>query len=54
MTIQKAQEIAGSFVNGNISWVKERTKGKKAFLAVRAELPPDSLESFDRICGQNN
>ena len=51
MTAQRAQEIAESFVNGNILWVKERTRSSRAFIAVRAELPPDSLESYDRICG---
>lgn len=54
MKQERAQEIAESFVNGNISWVKERTKTKKSFLAVLAELKeihPASVESFTRICG---
>ena len=54
MKTETAFEIAESFINGNISWVKARTKSKQSFLAVlksMKEVCPDSVDSFIRICG---
>lgn len=54
MKPERAFEIAESFVNGNISWVKEQTKRKATFIAVLwviTEYYPNKVESFTRICG---
>ena len=54
MTTNKAHEIAESFINGNISWVKERVKSKANFVAVYNELKRISkieAESFMKVCG---
>lgn len=50
-----AQEIAESFVNGNISWVKGMLQGRRRMtlrvLLVLEEMgnPHNSVESFKRI-----
>lgn len=55
MTQLHAEDIAVSFVNGNISWArKEIGNSKKKYAAVReviGALYPDSVESFVRLIG---
>lgn len=49
-----AYEIAESFINGNISWVKGKVKSKKAFVEVMQalkEIAPMDVDNFIRICG---
>ena len=56
MNYKRAAEIAESWVNGNISWVREQVgNSARKYAAVRAalaEMAPDCLASFDRIVGQ--
>lgn len=56
MTRTRALEIAESWVNGNVSWVKARVKSITTFLQVLEaleEIHPESVESYRRICGKN-
>lgn len=51
----KEQEIAESFINGNISWCRKQLKGKPALLARVAmeleEYPYGDYKGFLRIMG---
>ncbi len=48
-----ALEIAESFINGNISWVKGKVRTKKQFVAVMEalkEIAPMDVDNFIRLC----
>jgi len=48
----EAEQIAESFVNGNISWVRKQIGDSiKLYEEVRQALPESSLESFQRLMG---
>lgn len=55
MKLSKEQEIAESFINGNISWCRNQMKGKPALLARVAllleEYPYGDYKGFLRIFG---
>ena len=56
MKAKRSEEIAESFVNGNISWVREQIKNKRgAYVAVldaMRELFPNEVPSFERLIGR--
>ena len=53
MRQSKAEQIAESFINGNISWCKVQLYGKRKLtcqvIAWLKEYAPNELESFLRI-----
>ena len=52
MKTTRIEEIAESFINGNISWVKAQLRTKKDVAAVATYLrenAPNELKSFLRI-----
>lgn len=55
MKLSKEQEIAESFINGNISWCRNQMKGKPALLArvalVLEEYSYGDCKGFLRIFG---
>lgn len=50
---KRAEELAESFINGNISWVRAQLAGKRSMTAKVADylrvMAPEELESFLRL-----